>query len=287
MKDYYEVLGVSKNANDAEIKSAYRKKALEWHPDRNKAPEASDKFKEINKAFEVLSDSKKREMYDQLGPDAFERSGGATGGPGGYSYNEGPFSYSYTTNMGGNPFGGDFGEFSDPFEIFEQFFGFRSPFGAQQRAQRRKVYQINVSFDEAVKGIEKEVKIDGKNKKVKIPAGVDDGMRIRFSDFDLLLNVSPSRQFRREGQDIYIEKDISFPLAVIGGVVEVPTLDGTVKLKIRPGTQPNTAVRLRGQGIPYPNSSHKGDEYVIYKVTVPERLSGKAKKLLEELQKEL
>jgi DnaJ-class molecular chaperone len=280
MKDYYEVLGVSKTASDAEIKTAYRKKALEWHPDRNKSPEANDKFKEINKAFEVLSDPKKKQMYDQVGHDAFERGGSSPGG-GGFNYQQGPFSYTYTS---GSP--SDFGDFNDPFEIFEQFFGFRSPFG-NQRAARRNIYQINLTFTEAVKGVEKEVKIENKKRKIKVPAGVDDGMRIRFNDFDVLVNVSPHPEFKRNGQDIYVEKEISYPLAVIGGTLEVNTIDGKVKIKVRPGTKSETAVRLRGQGITYPNSSQRGDQYVVFKIKVPEKVSNKGKQLLEELSKEL
>jgi len=132
MKDYYEILGVSKNSPQDEIKKAYRKLALKWHPDRNKTKEAAEKFSEINKAYEVLSDVKKRETYDQYGAAAFER--GAAGGPGqNYTHQQGPFSYSYTTSgSGGNPFEGvDFGGFSDPFEIFEQFFGAIQTFAAQ------------------------------------------------------------------------------------------------------------------------------------------------------------
>ena len=287
MADYYEILGVPKNASEADIKAAYRKQALKWHPDRNKAPEAAEKFKEINKAFEVLADPKKREVYDQYGEAAFQR-GGPAGGSQGYNQ-QGPF-YPYTNFSGqGNPFEGmDFGGFSDPFEIFEQFFGFESPFGGRnRRSTRRDVYEIDLSFDEAVHGVKKETVVKGQRKTIKIPAGVDNGMRIRFADFDLQVRVRPHPFFKREGQDIYLEKEISYPTAVLGGVVDVPTIDGSIKLKIRSGTQPGMTVRLRGQGIPYPNSSQKGDEYVIYKINVPQNVSSKAKKLLEELQKEI
>jgi DnaJ-class molecular chaperone len=286
MADYYSLLGVSKNASPDEIKAAYRKKALEWHPDRNKSAGAAEKFKEVNKAYEVLSDPKKKEMYDQFGHEAFERNGG--GGNAGYGgYGQGPFTYTYTSNGGGNPFEG-FEGFSDPFEIFEQFFGFRSPYsGGGRRAPRRQVYQIEISFEEAVAGVEKEASVDGKNKKLKIPAGVNDGTQIRFSDFDLIVRVRPHHIFKRDGQDIYLEKNISYPSAVLGGTVEVLTLNGSLKLKVRPGTQSGTTVRLRGEGIVYPNTSRKGDQYVVYRVHIPEKVSGKAKKLLEELSKEL
>jgi DnaJ-class molecular chaperone len=122
---------------------------------------------------------------------------------------------------------------------------------------------------------------------LKIPAGVNDGTQIRFSDFDLIVRVRPHHIFKRDGQDIYLEKNISYPTAVLGGTVEVLTLNGSLKLKVRPGTQSGTTVRLRGEGIVYPNTSRKGDQYVVYRVHIPEKVSGKAKKLLEELSKEL
>ena len=284
MKDFYEVLGVSKNATDAEIKSAYRKLALKWHPDKNKSTEATEKFKEINKAFEVLSDTKKRETYDQLGPEAFARSNGPAGGA--YSYQQGPFQYTYTSSGSENPFEDfDFGGFSDPFEIFEQFFGFQSPFNS--RRQSRSLYEVKITFDEAISGVEKKIKIDGQEKIIKIPAGVDDGTRIRFSDFELQVRVGLHKFFKRQGQDIYFEKEIPYSLAVLGGVVEVPTAKGNIKLKVRPGMQSGTTVRLQGEGVPHPNSRRSGDEYVIFRVKIPQKVSHKAKKLLEELQEEI
>ncbi len=289
MADYYEILGVSKKASLDEIKAAYRKQALKWHPDRNKSPEAAERFKEINKAYEVLSDPKKREIYDQYGESAFKGGGFPGAGPQTYTYREGPFTYTYTTGGGGFPFEDfEFTGFSDPFEIFEQFFGFQSPFSRGARRQaRRQVYEIELSFDEAVHGTKRQVVIKGEEKTIKIPAGVDSGSRIRFSDFDLQVRVKPHPYFKRDGQDIYLEKEISYPMAVLGGVVEVPTIDGSVKLRVRPGTQSGATVRLRGQGVVYPNSSRRGDQYVIFRIKVPQRVSSKAKKLLEELQKEL
>ena len=284
MADYYDVLGVSKKATATEIKAAYRKQALKWHPDRNKSAEATTKFKEVNKAFEVLSDPKKKEMYDQYGEAAFSR-GGPGGGPAGAGY--GPFTYTYTSSGGGSPFEGmDFEGFSDPFEIFEQFFGFQSPFSGRRRSARREIYEIQLTFDEAVHGVKKETVIKGERKTIKIPAGVDNGNRIRFSDFDLQVSVKSHSFFKREGQDIIFEKEISYPMAVLGGVVEVPTINEPVKLKVRPGTKAGTALRLQGQGIPYPNSSRRGDQYVIFKIHVPEKVSSKAKRLLEELKLE-
>lgn len=275
--DYYELLGLKKGASDSEIKAAYRKQALQWHPDRNKSAGASAKFAQINKAYEVLSDSSKRQMYDQYGKDGFER--------GSQQQHQGPFSYTYSSGGGANPFEGvDFGG-SDPFDIFEQFFGFGGATGRRQRA-RRDVYQMELSFLEAVHGVEKETVIKGKNHSIKIPAGVDDGMKIRFDDFDVLVRVRSDSHFRREGQDVYVEKRISFPLAVLGGEMTIETLDAPVTLRVRPGTKSGTTVRLRGHGIVYPQQSHRGDLYVINIIDVPERVSQKSRKLLEELQKE-
>jgi len=286
MADYYDILGVTKGASAQEIKTAYRRQALKWHPDRNKTSEASTKFKEITKAYEVLSDSKKREMYDQYGESAFNRGG--PGNPGtGYSDQSNPFG-----GFGGFSSQGfenvDFGGFSDPFEIFEQFFGFQSPFSrGGRRQQRRDVYEITLTFEEAVNGVKKTMIAKGEEKSFQIPAGVDDNMTIRFSDFDLQVKVKSHPYFTRKGQDIYFEKDISYPLAVLGGVVEVPTVNGTIKLKIRPGTQSGSTVKLHDQGVPYPQSNRKGDQYVIYKIVTPSRVSGRAKELLRELEGEI
>lgn len=271
MASYYDDLGVGKDATLAQIKAAYRKLALKWHPDRNKEAGAEAKFKQINQAYEVLSDPQKKQTYDQVGHDNFTSRGNQPP-PGGNPFggNSGPFTYTYTSS--GNPFEGFSGfEGSDPFDIFEQFFGF----GAQGDSRRKAhpIYQINISFDEAVKGVTKTVEINKEKKTIKIPAGVDTGSRIRFSDFDISVQVEQSSQFKREGQDIYVEFPLPLKTAIIGGEVTVPSLDKKgVKLRVRPGTQPNTAVRLAGKGMPYPNSNRQGDQYVIFKIKIPERL---------------
>ncbi len=279
-EDYYKVLGVSKSATAEEIKKAYRKLALQYHPDRNKTKEAADKFKEVNRAYEVLSDSQKRQTYDQFGAAAFEQGGmGGAGGPfgGGFGgYQQGPFTYTYSSQGGGFDFGG----FSDPFEIFEQFFGGGNPFGG--RTQRRPAYSLAIDFNDAVHGATKKVTIEGKQKTIKIPAGVDDGSRIRFDTYDIIIAVRPDGKFRREGYDIVIEKEISFSQAALGDQIEVDTIDGPVKIKIPSGTQPETLIRLKGRGVKYVRGSGKGDEYVRIKVTVPKNLTSKQKELLKE-----
>lgn len=283
--DYYETLGVSKNASASEIKAAYRKKALEWHPDKHKddKEEAEAKFKAINEAYQVLSDSQKRQAYDQFGHDAF-RAGGMPGGFGqGSPFGTqagrwGPFTYTYTTSSGSSPFEGV--DFGDPFEIFEQFFG-GSPFGRRTAKPR---YGITIDFMEAVKGVEKQVKVEGKARKLKIPSGVDDGTRVDFGDFVVSINVRPHTVFTREGSDIFVEVSIPFSMAVLGGTVEVPTVDGDVKLKVRPGTQSGTMVRLRGKGVPVLRGRGKGDEYVRLNVETPKNLGRETKSLVEELR---
>jgi len=285
-KDYYQALGVTKSATPEEIKKAYRKLALQYHPDRNKGKDAETKFKEVTKAYEVLSDPQKKQTYDQFGHAAFEQGAGqgpfgGAGGPfGGFGQQQGgPFSYTYTTGGDGGA-GFDFGGFTDPFEIFEQFFGGANPFGRQ----RRQSYSLTIDFLEAVHGTTKKVSIGGKSQAIKIPKGVDEGSRIRFGDYDVVISVNSDRRFQREGVDIIGIKEISFAQAALGGEVNIETIDGDLKLKIPGGTQPGTAIRLRGRGVPHLHGSGRGDHYIRIKVTVPKHLTGKQKDLLREFE---
>jgi DnaJ-class molecular chaperone len=280
--DYYQSLGISKTATADEIKKAYRKKALEFHPDRNKGKEAEGKFKEVTKAYEVLSDPQKRQTYDQFGAAAFEQGGptgqGAGGPFGGFGGQQGPFSYTYST--GGGAQGFDFGGgSSDPFDIFEQFFGGGNPFGRQQR---RSTYSLSISFMEAVRGVTKKVQLEGKTQTIKIPAGVDDNSRIRFGDYDVVIDVASDKKFKRQGYDIVTEEEISFPQAALGGTLEVETIADSVKIKIPAGTQPETLIRLRGKGVKTLRGSGHGDHYVRIKVVIPKNLSTHQKELLKE-----
>ncbi|MFO0703261.1 MAG: DnaJ C-terminal domain-containing protein [Patescibacteria group bacterium] len=289
VSDYYSILGVSKSAGADEIKSAYKRKVVEWHPDRNKSKEAPEMIKKINRAYEVLSDSKKKNIYDQVGHEAYEARGNSAasqgtpnGWPGGaYSY------YSGSGTPGGFNVDFDFGQGVGVEDIFESFFGGGSPFGGRTRRPKRPVYEMRLTFEEAISGVTKKTVVEGKEKEIKIPAGVDNGMRIRFSDFDVVVSVKNHAYIRREGQDLFLEKEIPFTLATLGGTVKVPLVEGSIELKVRPGTATGTTVRLSGKGVPYPNSGQFGDFYVIYKVHVPTKVSSKAKKLLEELRGEL
>lgn len=282
-RDYYEILGLSKNATDAEIKAAYRKKALEFHPDRNKSADAEQKFKEVNEAYEVLRDPQKRQAYDQFGHAAFDPRSGF-GGAGGFRQ-QGPFTWTYTSTGGGNPFEGFNVDFSDPFDIFDQFFGGASPFGRRQPAKPH--YSLRVSFMEAAHGVEKTVVHQGKEHRIKIPAGADDGTRIRYPEFDVSVNVLPDPQFKRDGYDVFVDKEIKFTTAILGGEVDVPTVNGDIKIKIRPGTQPGTMIRLKGKGIRSLRGNAYGDEYVRLIVTLPENLNRQQRELVQKLDASL
>lgn len=279
-RDYYEILGLTKTATAAEIKAAYRKLALQWHPDKHqdKRLEAETKFKEINEAYQVLSDAKKKQTYDQFGHAAFDPASGMGSNPFSGGFQSGPFTWSYSTS--GSPFGG--GDFGDPFEIFEQFFG--GGFG--RATARRPRYGLTVEFLEAIKGVTKEVEIDGKSRKIKVPPGANDGTRIRYDDFDITIDVRSHPRYKRDGYDLFIDHQISFSLAALGGTTVVDTIDRELKLKVRPGTPSHTLVRLRGEGVPRLQSSGRGDLYVRLIVQVPEKLTSAQKQVFETLRQQ-
>ncbi len=299
-KDFYETLGVKKDASDAEIKSAYRKLAREWHPDvANGKPDAEKKFKEINEAYQILGNKEKRSQYDRFGHSAF--SGGSQGGPhgdpfSGFGGGNGPFQWSYSTTGGSGGQG-----FEDPFDVFEQVFGFRG-FGGERKG-RSLQYTLVIDFLDAVKGFEDTVKVDSKKLKVKLPPGVRDGTQIKFvghgenpgngrppGDLFLVVNIKPHPEFIRQGMDIISQKEISIAQASLGAKVPVKVVDplnsiGTseIKVNIPSGTQPESQIRLRGYGMPNPNGFGRGDHYLVIKVSIPKRLNKQQKKALEEL----
>lgn len=345
-RDYYEVLGVSKDADEQEIKKAYRRLARQYHPDVNKDdPDAEAKFKEVGEAYKVLSTPEARAQYDRHGHAAFEQPG-----------------------AGGDPFGG--GGFEGFDDIFDMFFGGgggrRRSSGPRQGADLR--YDMELDFEEAAFGIETEIEIprtekcghcrgnqaepgtpirdctgcggtgevrqtrqtafgrfvnvqpctrcggDGKvvetpcreckgagvlrrhrSLKVKIPAGVDDGTRVRLSgegeagdrggppgDLYVFLRVRPHEFFKRQENDVICEVPINFTQAALGDEVDVPTLQGSAKLKVPEGTQSGTRFRLKGHGIPDPRGYGKGDQYVVVKVVTPTRLTTRQREILKE-----
>ncbi len=303
-KDYYSILGIDKNASPEDIKKAYRKLAREHHPDMvgsDGKQAAEERFKEINEAYQVLSDDQKRKMYDQYGSSAF--GGGAGGGSNGNPFGQGfgggqwgPFNYTYSSGSGGSS---DF----DPFDIFEDFFGFRG-FSGRRQAQKGKnlYYELHIEFKEAVFGVEKDINIESGKVKVKIPAGVRNGTEIRFAgkgmsghnnlppgDLFLTIRLAMPKFFQQVGDVLVTVKDLNMAMAALGGSIEVDVVDlksatglGKEKLKIPSGTQHGTQFRLRGRGMPRVNSSGQGDLIVQTLVSIPKSLSRKQKKILEE-----
>ncbi|MFA5932720.1 MAG: DnaJ C-terminal domain-containing protein [Microgenomates group bacterium] len=284
-KDFYEVLGLNKSATEAEIKSAYRKLARTHHPDIDKSPGAEGRFKEISEAYQVLSDSQKKKTYDQFGSAAFEPGqgfGGTGGGAGG------PFgSYSYST--GGAGF--DFGGFEDPFSLFEQIFGMGGMSGFSGRAQKQHpTYQLEIDFEDSVHGATKHVQIPGENGRkkeltIKVPAGVDNGTRMRFEDVDIIFRLRRHPDFLREGPDIFSDIILTIPQLVLGDIAEVKTVWGKVKLKIPAGAEPGSLIRIKDQGMPNLRGSGRGDHFVRVKLEVPKKLTDEEKDLYEKLLK--
>lgn len=365
--DYYKILGVGKGASADEIKKAYRRKAHEHHPDKNKGNEG--KFKEVNEAYQVLSDAQKRQQYDQFGTTFNNGGFGRNTGSAGFSdFDFNNFASGFNVNFN------DFAGGEDPFDVFSSIFGGGG--SASRRSRRERgvdlEMQLNLEFIEAVFGVEKEIELEKKDTckncsgtgaengskvitcprchgsgqikttrrtilgqiasvsaceycqgqgklperachtcggtgvaknyktlKIKIPAGVDNGSRIRvtgegeagyrgsnFGDLFLRIKVKPHPQFKREGFDIYLDKDISIYQAVLGTNIRIPTVDGEVDLKIPAGTQSGKVFRLKGKGAVELNGRGKGDQFVTINVVIPTKLSKKEKELFKELAKE-
>jgi curved DNA-binding protein len=314
-KDYYAILGVPKSASQADIKKAYRKLARELHPDTNKDPAAERRFKDANEAHAVLADPEKRKQYDELGANwqAYEHagfgSGGATdwagfgGAPGGTRWT---YRTASTDEMGG---------FSD---FFRQFFGGgASPFGGggasagagsgtggfeyvdlsdlggtRPRARSIPSAQATaeVTLPEVATGTERMVNVNGRRLHVKIPAGVTDGSRVKLSgavdggDLLITVRVTPDPRFERSGADLRTELPLTLAEATLGAEVPVPTPTGSVKLRVRPGTQNGQEITLKGRGLPKRGSSAKGDLVVTTRVVLPkldEATRGELARVLE------
>ena len=305
--DYYKVLGVERNATQDDIKKAYRKMARKYHPDLNKDdPNAKDKFQEINEANEVLSDPEKRKKYDEYGEhwkhadefkaerDAYQRA----------QERGGQSAYWYSVN--GDDFMGGFGRgnasgFSD---FFEQLFGHgasadRSGRGYNMMSRGGDIEaQMNLSLREAAVTHKQTFSVNGENLRITIPAGIADGQMIKLKghgekgsngapdgDLYITFQIAPDPEFKREGDDLFTDVDIDLYTAVLGGTVNVKTIDGMVKLKVNPGTQNDTKVRLRGKGFPvYKKEGTFGDLIVTYHVDIPTSLSEKQKELFTQLK---
>jgi len=290
-RDYYEVLGVSKNASDDEIKKAYRKLAIKYHPDKNPGDkEAEAKFKEINEAHDVLSDKQKRARYDQFGHAGV---GGASGNPfaGGN-----PFGQGGNFNFNGQSFNFDFGGAGGFEDILGSLFGF----GGARRPRKGADYQTSVTldFEEAIFGTTKEISVNGESIKVKIPAGIDDGMSIRLrgkggeapeggtekGDLYVRIRVKPHKNLTREGAIILSEETINMVDAALGCEIEVETVDGPIRMKVPAGTQSGTPFKLSGHGVPFRADGDRGPHIVTVIVETPKNLSKKQKELLEEFR---
>lgn len=296
-KDYYDILGIGKDAVEADVKRAYRKLAMEWHPDKHKGDKtAEEKFKEINKAYETLSDPQKKSAYDQFGEAGSNFAGGGGGFGGG---NAGGFDFSgFQSNFDGQGF-------ADVFEAFFNGFGGRSN---GPRKGRNLEFELRVTFEEAAFGTEKELMITrpGKNGdkssesiKVKIPAGVDSDSVVRLSgkgepgmnggptgDLYVHIRIAPHKEWVRNNFDVHSNQEISNLMAVLGGEIKVKTLQGEVTVKIPAGTQPGKVFKLKGYGIKKLHADEKGDHFVKIYVVVPSKLSKKEKTLYQELAKE-
>lgn len=297
-KDYYATLGVPKTATQAEIKKAYRKLARELHPDTNKDPDAERRFKEANEAHAVLSDAAKRKQYDELGANwqAYQQAGFGSGSAtdwAGFGGAPGGTRWTYRTTASAEDLGG----FSD---FFRQFFGGGGgggdPFGggsfsyvdvsdlggsgaraarSRARATPSAHATAEVSLAEVATGAERMVNVNGKRLHVKIPAGVDDGARIKLSGAvgggDLVINVrvQPDPRFTRDGQNLRTELPLTLAEAILGAEVPVPTPTGSLKLRIRPNTQNGQEITLKGRGLPRRGSKDLGDLVVTTRVVLP------------------
>jgi curved DNA-binding protein len=322
-KDYYSVLGVSKDASEKDIKHAYRKAARKYHPDFNPDDEsAEEKFKNVNEAYEVLSDPEKRKLYDQFGSEwkKWQNRGGRPEdfwqqwqGPGGQRRGGPTYTYRTTGGMGGQDVFSDF---------FQQLFGGggfegRGGFGgrgygdlgdllggfdqrqARSQAGRDYEHEVQITFNEAYHGTTRRLQVGDRRIEVKIPAGAKTGTRIRLAgkggqgrgggpsgDLFLVVDVQDHPRFDRDGSDLETHIDVDVYTAILGGEVPVEIPDGkSVMLRIPPETQNGTKFRLRGKGMPELNRpDERGDLYAVVDVQLPEDLTSEEKTLFEELQ---
>jgi DnaJ-class molecular chaperone len=291
-RDYYEVLGVSKGASEADIKKAYRKLARQFHPDRNPGDKSAEtRFKEVQEAYDVLSDKTKRSQYDQFG------HAGPGPMPGG-----GPGGFRWSTSGGGPGFdaaafeAGDLGDLFRHFaemrggegggaDVEQMFGGAGTRRGRRARPAQQVEAEASIPFLTAALGGTVSLSVDGRQIDVKVPPGVEEGQKLRLGgqgpgggDLYLKLHIEPHSYFRREGNNIILEVPLSLPEALLGTTVEVPTLDGTrLSVKVPGGASSGARLRLRGKGL------KGGDQFIEIKVVVPRVTDARSRELVEEL----
>jgi len=294
-KDYYQILGVPRNASSDDIRKAYRKLAMKYHPDRNPGDnQAEERFKEINEAYQVLNDSQKRAHYDRVGSaySSWQQRGGQGGFDWGRWAGASPGGTRVEYGDLNDLFGSEGGLFS---EFFRTIFG--GGMGAAGPASRSATpgYQqeAEINLEDAFNGTTLQIQADGKRKRVRIPPGVRTGSKVRVAgagpngtDLYLIVQVKDHKDFERKGNDLHTAANVSAYTAILGGEAEVETMTGKVKLTIPPGTQPEQVFRVAGRGMPYlKNPNTKGDLFVRLKVEIPRYLSSKQRELLEEASK--
>jgi curved DNA-binding protein len=310
-KDYYAILGVDRKATTEDIKKAYRKLAMKFHPDRNPGNKAAeDKFKEINEANEVLSDPQKRARYDQLGESysRWQQGGGQTGN---FNWDD---WFTQAGQAGGQPGRGstrvEFGDLDEMFgggfsDFFTQIFG---GLGGTTRTQQRRASQapqiqpyeqtVTISFKEAYQGTQRTIQMDGRRLEVKIPAGSKTGTKVRIAgavsgntrqaagDLYLVIEVTPDERFERKGDDLETEFSIDLFTALLGGQANVSTPTGVVVLTIPSGTQPGQIFRLAGRGMPKLRAPEKhGDLLAKARIQLPKNLTAEQRSLVEQLRR--
>jgi len=288
--DYYKELGVGRDADEKQIKRAYRRLARKHHPDVNPGnAKAAERFKRIARAYGVLSDKKKRRLYDRYGEaglsEGFQEGAGPSGGFGGGADG---FPGGFPGGAGGFG-GGDLGD------IFGQFFGGGRPRGPQRGADVET--EVTLTLDDAAHGTRRRITLgDGSRVDVKIPTGVDTGTRIRVTGKghpgpgggprgDLFVRVRMARHpyFRRDGQDVYLDLPLTLTEAALGTSVRIPTLHGATQLKVPAGVASGAKLRLRGKGLPSAKGEKRGDQLVVIKIVPPKHLSDAAREHLEEV----
>jgi molecular chaperone DnaJ len=302
-RDYYDVLGIPKNADNQQIKKAYKKLAKKYHPDTNHGDaNAEQMFKEVTEAYNVLSNEEKRKLYDQFGHAAFDGSMGSDpeeyAKNGGFNFHQGQdqngswTEYRYTGNMDDI--------FGDMFGSFFGGHGAGGDFGYRSRSSADITSEITISFREAALGCEKVISFNDSSigsLSVKIPAGISDGKSIRLKgkgrhlsngrtgDLLIEVHIREDARYTRDGNDVYITEQIPYTTAVLGGEATFDTLYGPVKCSVPAGSQAGSRLRLKNKGIvSMKNPNIHGDEYVTLQIAVPRNLSEREKSLIRELQ---